>query len=123
MTVLGYRPQKIKICRPLKKIPETDAIFDAVHRANAEADADPKCLRISLDTKAAVAIGPFSRGGYNRCGVKAMDHDFGPEAKLVPFGMLLPKTGDSYLWFTKSKVTADFMVDRKEEIWPALVRK
>jgi hypothetical protein len=123
MTVLGYRPQKIKKYQPLKKIPQTDAIFDAVHRSNAEADADPNCIRISLDTKAAVAIGAFSRGGYNRCGVKAMDHDFAPEVKLVPFGMLLPETGGSYLWFTKSKVTADFMVDRLEEIWPDLVRK
>jgi hypothetical protein len=123
MTVLGYRPQKVRKCLPLKKIPETDAIFRNVDRMNAEADADPNCLRISLDTKATVAIGAFSRGGYNRCGVKAQDHDFDPEVKLAPFGMLLPETGESYLWFTKSKVTADFMVDRLEEIWPELARK
>lgn len=123
MAALNFRPQKIKKCQPLKKLPETDAIFKSVHHANYEADADPKCLRISLDTKATVAIGAFSRGGKNRCGVKALDHDFAPEAKLVPFGMLLPKTGDSYLWFTESKVTADFMVDRLEEVWPKLSKK
>jgi hypothetical protein len=123
MTVLGYRPQKVRKCLPLKKIPETDAIFEHVHRMNAEADTDPNCLRISLDTKARVAVGAFSRGGRNRCGVKALDHDFEPEEKLAPFGMLLPETGESYLWFTKSKVTADFMVDRLEEIWPELARK
>jgi hypothetical protein len=48
---------------PLKKISETDAIFENVYRMNAEADADPNCLRISLDTKARVAVGAFSRGG------------------------------------------------------------
>ncbi len=112
MTALNFRPQKIQKCLPLKKIPETDAIFKSVHPINSEADADPNCLRISLDTKATVAIGAFSRGGNNRCGVKALDHDFAPMVKLVPFGMLLPKTGKSYLWFTESKVTADFMVDR-----------
>lgn len=123
MAALGFRPQKIRKCLPLKKLPETDAIFESVHHINAEADADPKCLRISLDTKATVAIGAFSRGGNNRCGIKALDHDFAPEAKLVPFGMLLPQTGESYLWFTESKVTADFMVDRLEEIWPKLSEK
>lgn len=123
MAALGFRPQKIRKCLPLKKIPETDAIFNSVHHINAEADADPNCLRISLDTKATVAIGAFSRGGNNRCGIKALDHDFAPEVKLVPFGILLPKTGKSYLWFTQSKVTADFMVDRLEEIWPRLSEK
>ena len=123
MAALGFRPQKIRKCLPLKKIPETDAIFESVHHINAEADADPNCLRISLDTKATVAIGAFSRGGNNRCGIKALDHDFAPEVKLVPFGMLLPKTGESYLWFTESKVTADFIVDRLEEIWPKLSEK
>ena len=123
MADLGFRPQKIRKCLPLKKIPETDAIFESVHHINAEADADPNCLRISLDTKATVAIGAFSRGGNNRCGIKALDHDFAPEVKLVPFGMLLPKTGESYLWFTESKVTADFIVDRLEEIWPKLSEK
>jgi len=120
MAELGYQPRKVRKCRPLKKIPETDAIFDAVHRANAEADADSACIRLSLDTKAAVLIGPFSRGGYNRSDTKALDHDFDPERKLLPFGVLLPVSGESFLWFSKSKVTADFMVDRLEEIWPRL---
>ena len=33
---------------------------------NAAADADPAVLRVSLDAKAAVKIGPFSRGGTSR---------------------------------------------------------
>lgn len=115
---LNYRPQKVAKCRPLKKIPETNDIFDRVHAINTEADGTPGVLRISLDTKAVVNIGAFSRGGKNRCSVKALDHDFVPESKLTPFGILLPDTGESHLWFSTSKATADFMVDCLEEAWP-----
>jgi hypothetical protein len=62
---LGYRLRKVKKCRPLKKIAETDAIFEEVHRINRTADQEEGVLRISLDTKATVKIGPFSRGGYS----------------------------------------------------------
>lgn len=48
---LGYRLRKVKTCLPLKKIPETDAIFEAVHRINQSADQDVGVLRISLDSK------------------------------------------------------------------------
>ncbi len=115
---LDYRLRKVRKCRPLKKIPETDAIFEAVHQVNQAADQDEGVLRISLDTKATVKVGPFSRGGYSRQGENACDHDFQPETTLTPFGILLPQTGDKHLWFSQSKVTADFMVDRLEEMVP-----
>ena len=115
---LGYTLRKVRKCRPQKKIPETDAIFDEVHRINESSDQDEKVLRISLDTKATVKIGPFSRGGSSRQGEEASDHDFQPDATLNPFGILLPQTGDSYLWFSESNITADFMVDRLEEMVP-----
>ncbi|MCU7880620.1 MAG: transposase [Candidatus Thiodiazotropha sp. (ex Lucinoma aequizonata)] len=63
-------------------------------------------------------VEPFSRGGYSRQGEKACDHDFALEVTLTPFGILLPKTGDNHLWFSQNKVTADFMVDRLEEMMP-----
>jgi len=114
---LGFLPQRIKKCQPLKRIAETDAIFDEVHRINAQADEQRGILRISLDTKATVKIGPYSRGGKSRCPEDACDHDFDPETTLTPFGILLPQQAESYLWFTSGKVTADFMVDRIEEMW------
>ena len=113
---LGFRLRKVRKCRPLKKIPETDAIFDEVHRVNETADQKEGVLRISLDTKATVKIGPFSRGGYNRQGANGCDHDFQAATKLTPFGILLPATGDTHLWFSQGKVTADFMVDRLAEM-------
>ncbi|MCU7881572.1 MAG: hypothetical protein KZQ66_16770 [Candidatus Thiodiazotropha sp. (ex Lucinoma aequizonata)] len=92
-----FRGPKIRKCQPLKKIQETDAIFEEVHQVNSEADQEDGILRISLDTKAAVKVGPFSRGGYSRQGERACDHDFAPETTLTPFDILLPKTGDNHL--------------------------
>ena len=123
LTQLGYRPMKVKKCRPIKKVPETDAIFEEVHRINREADDDSGILRISLDTKATVKIGEFARNGANRSpNAKGYDHDFEPDEKLTPFGIFLPQSKESFLWFSTSKVTADFMMDCLEEVWPKLTQ-
>ena len=47
-------------------------------------------MRISLDTKAKVKVGDFSRGGESRGDktVKAPDHDMSADAVLAPFGLL-----------------------------------
>jgi len=44
---------------------------------NACADADTETLRISIDTKATVNVGDYSRGGQSRgrSAVAAWDHD------------------------------------------------
>ncbi len=68
-------------------------------------------LRLSLDAKATVKIGPFSRGGKNRVEIKACDHDFSSGAKLTPYGILLPELDELFLYCTTSKVTSDFIVD------------
>jgi hypothetical protein len=72
---------------------------------------------MSLDAKAAVKIGPFSRGGEGRAKTKACDHDFQPETSLTPWGVFLPGRGDLSLYFAESKVTADFIVDRLDDWW------
>jgi hypothetical protein len=76
--------------KPHKKVPETDAIFENVAQVNAAADADPKVLRLSIDSKAKVAIGNLSRGGQARTlePRQADDHDHYREATLAPFGIL-----------------------------------
>ena len=74
-------------------------------------------MRISLDTKATVKIGRFSRNGKSRTPQAAYDHDFEPDTTLTPFGILLPQQAKSYLWFTEGKATADFMVDCIEQMW------
>ena len=44
---LGYRLHKVRKCRPLKKIPETDAIFATVHRINQAADQNDLIAKAS----------------------------------------------------------------------------
>ena len=80
---------------------------------NALADADPETMRISIDTKATVHVGEYSRGGRSRgvVAVEALDHDMSPKEKLVPGGILEPVTGRSFLFFGTHYKTSDFMVD------------
>lgn len=120
LTAFGFKPQRVAKSKPLRKIKETDAIFEAVHRINAEAEADEGTVRLSIDTKTTVPIGNLSRGGKSRQAHQALDHDFEPDCKLVPFGIHRPATAETWLCFSTGSVTADFMVDRLEEIWPTL---
>jgi transposase len=102
---------------PPKRVPQTDAIFDQLKTVNPEADRARDTLRISIDAKATVNIGPFSRRGRSRTKTKAADHDFKPEATLTPFGIFLPEQDDLWLYMARSKVTSDFIVDRLEQWW------
>ena len=102
---------------PPKRVPQTDAIFDQLKQVNPEADRARDTLRISIDAKATVNVGPFSRRGRSRTRTKAVDHDFKPEATLTPFGIFLPEHDDLWLYLARSKVTSDFIVDRLEQWW------
>ena len=50
-------------------------------------------------------IGNYSRNGKSRNGRKALDHDF------------KGKTKDLMLYFTRTKATADFIIDIIEDFW------
>lgn len=82
-----------------------------------ESDSDPNCLRISIDSKAKVDIGDFSRNGKSRTrrAKKALDHDMNVEKKLVPFGILEVLTGSFTIIFGSSYETSDFIVDALEK--------
>lgn len=84
-----------------------------MREANKNADADPETLRISVDTKATVYVGEYSRGGQSRSldPVKAWDHDMRSKEKLFPGGILEPITGKAFIFYTDSNKTSDFMVD------------
>lgn len=60
---LGYRRKRIQKAQPLKKLPETDAIFANVVAARRRYAQDPEAVEVSLDTKAKVSEGDYSRGG------------------------------------------------------------
>ena len=102
---------------PPKRVPQTDAIFEPLKQVNPQADRADDTLRISIDAKATVPIGPFSRRGKGRTRTRAADHDFKPVASLTPFGIFIPRTDDLWLYMTRSKVTSDFIVDRLEQWW------
>jgi hypothetical protein len=120
MNNLNFHQQTVAKCLPKKKIKETDAIFDEVHRINREADSLNGVLRLSMDSKAKIKGGLLSRGGKSRQEEKALDHDFEPEWILSLFGIFLPFYDQSYFYFSQEKDTADFMIDCLEKLWPTL---
>ena len=87
---------------------------------NAAADAAPDVLRISIDAKATVKVGPFARGGKSRSHTKACDHDFKPAATVTPVGILLPATDEVFIYHLTSKATSDGLVDRLIQWWEAV---
>lgn len=60
---MNYRLKRIQKAKPLKKTKDTDAIFANVRAVRAQYQDDPTTLQISMDTKAKVAEGEYSRGG------------------------------------------------------------
>lgn len=116
---LGYKLKKVLKTKPLKRIPQTDAIFGNVAKQHAAAKCDEKVLRISIDVKAKVKIGNLSRGGYSRLqkAPKADDHDHKWDAVLVPFGIYELNTDNVFITFGNSCETADFIVDALEKWW------
>lgn len=64
---LGYKLKKVAKTKPIKVIPETEAIFKQVNAINQEADTAPHSLRISIDAKVAVKVGEYDREKENAC--------------------------------------------------------
>lgn len=60
---MNYRLKRIQKARPLKKTRDTDAVFENVDAAREKYADDPGTLEISIDTKAKVHEGDYSRGG------------------------------------------------------------
>ncbi len=87
---------------------------------NAAADAAPEVLRISIDAKATVKVGPFARGGKSRIPTQAADHDFQPAATVTPVGIFLPTLDELFLYGITSKVTSDCIVDCLVRWWEAV---
>ena len=114
---LGYSLKRVAKTKPLKKIPETGAIFKEVNRLNQQASENSTTLRISMDAKVAIKIGEFDRGGKTRITTVALDHDFSCVQTLTPYGIFLPQENELFLFFIQSKLTADCIVDILEDWW------
>jgi hypothetical protein len=90
-----------------------------LRQVHTQAAENPETLRISLDTKAKVKIGEFSRGGVARGpkSVRALDHDMHPDAVLAPAGILEVQSNQLNLVFGTSRDTSDFVADCLELWW------
>jgi transposase len=106
-----------------KKIPETDAIFAQLRKLNRFADLTEGYVRLSLDAKASIKVGPYSRGGLSRRRIAACDHDFAPKVVLKLFGILLPAYARLWLFFSEGAISPDFMVDQLVWLWPDIRRQ
>ena len=76
--------------------------------------------RLSIDCKATVKIGEFSRGGLTRGDHRASDHDMGCKEKYVPCGIVDEASGELALTFGSSYKTSDFIVDVIAAKWEAM---
>ena len=113
---LGYRLRRVVKAKPQKKIKETDAIFDNIKEK--ERQMEPGTVkRLSMDSKATVNIGDFSRGGYTRGDNQAGDHDMGCKEKYIPLGILDQDTGHLHITFGSSYKTSDFIIDTLHNWW------
>lgn len=88
-------------------------------RVRADAASAPNVLELSMDAKAVVKVGEFSRDGVSRVRVFGLDHDYAADAKVTPYGILLPAHDELTIYLTSSLVTADFIVDQLEHWWLA----
>jgi hypothetical protein len=76
--------------------------------------------RISLDCKAVVNIGDYSRDGKTRGHQQASDHDMGCEEKYIPCGIVDEDSGALHISFGSSDKTSDFIVDTVQQWWATL---
>ena len=76
--------------------------------------------RWSIDSKATVKIGEFSRGGRTRGDNRASDHEMRCEEKYVPCGIVDEESGELALTLGSSYKTSDVIVDGIDAKWEAM---
>jgi DDE family transposase len=91
-----------------------------VTQINHTADTADDVVRISMDAKATVKVGPCARGGKARVQGQAADHDWQPLATVTPGGIFLPTLEELLVYGVTSKVTSDCLVDRLAQWWEAV---
>ncbi len=72
---------------------------------------------MSMDCKATVKIGEFSRGGLSRGNNRACDHDFATQGSHTPCGIVNEDSGALYINMGSSYKTSDFIMDTIKDWW------
>ena len=88
-------------------------------RERATAASSPNVLELSMDAKAVIKVGEFSRSGSSRVLVFTLDHDHGFDGKVTPYGILLTAHKELTVSLATGPVTADFIVDQIDAWWCA----
>ena len=88
-------------------------------RERAKAASSPNVLELSMDAKAVIKVGEFSRYGASRVLVFTLDHDHGSDGKVTPYGILLTAHRELTVSLATGPVTADFIVDQVDAWWCA----
>jgi Rhodopirellula transposase DDE domain len=91
-----------------------------ISKKDQASQAPPGSKRLSMDCKATVKLGAFSRGGNTRGDYKASDHDFGGTEHYIPCGILDEDTAQLSVTFGSSAKTSDFLVDTLTAWWQGL---
>ncbi len=89
-------------------------------KKDEQAVSSGRAKRLSLDCKATVKIGEYSRGGLTRGDNQASDHDMGCQEKYVPCGIVDEESAELRITFGSSYKTSDFIVDALAAQWDAL---
>ena len=97
-------------------------IFENIQAKDTDAQAQA-AKRISLDCKATVNLGEYSRGGKTRGDHRANDHDMGAKEKYIPCGIVDEDSGELFIEFGSSYKTSDFIVDTLQTWWARLPRQ
>jgi hypothetical protein len=118
MNQMGFILKKVQKSKPLKKIPETNAIFNQLAEVNKTAHANETVLRISMDAKAVVKMGDLSRNGRTRAPTAALDHDF-KGTMVTPLGLFLPQHDELYIYMV-TRSTSDCQVDCLHDFWQSI---
>nr|WP_258551423.1 transposase [Nostoc sp. ATCC 53789] len=100
-------------------MPQTDDIFNNIKDFQNLATSE-SVKRLSIDCKATVNIGDYSRGGKTRGDNQASDHDMGCKEKYIPCGIVDEDNGQLHIIFGSSYKTSDFIVDNLIHWWKTI---
>jgi Rhodopirellula transposase DDE domain len=95
-------------------------LFLTIEKKDHAGEDTEQVKRLSMDCKATVNIGAFSRGGYTRGDHQASAHDLGCKEKYIPCGIVDEDTAQLYVTFGSSSKTSDFIVDTLAVWWHGL---
>lgn len=113
---MGYKFKRISKTKVLKKVPETDKIFENVHEEQEDLKyAGSDTAAISIDDKATKKVGDISDGGKSWLGLEALDHDTTFDCAIKPFGILDLLSNESFIYCTPYSSTAEYKVDCIED--------